>query len=76
MIIDEELRAKVEPYLPKDYQKKGADQTGFSRSMIYKVLHEGQDNVTVSDWLIHTALKNKRVKERAEKKLSLIAKQL
>lgn len=76
MIITEELRAKLLPHLPDDYQKQGSEATGFSRSMIYKVLHEEQENEKIYDWLIHTALKTKRMKELKEKKRMKITEQL
>jgi len=76
MIITEELRNKIVLHLPSDYQKQGEDATGYSRSMIYKVLHEGHSNKKIAKWLIHTALKIKAQKEKETKELSAIAKQL
>jgi hypothetical protein len=76
MIITEELRAKILLHLPADYQKQGADATGFSRSMIYKVLHEEQENDTIAEWLIDTAQNIKKQKDKTHKKLSGIAEQL
>lgn len=76
MIITEEVRTKILLHLPKDYQKQGAEATGHSRSMIYKVLHEGQENEKIATWLITTAANAKKLKEKNQKKLSHIAEQL
>ena len=76
MIITEKLRNKILLHLPEDYQKRGNEATGYSRSMIYKVLHEGQENDIIANWLFNTALKIKKEKEQADKTLSAIAKQL
>lgn len=62
MIIDNELREKLAAHLPDDYLKQGSEETGYSRSMIYKVMHEGHKNKTIADWLIETALKVKNEK--------------
>jgi hypothetical protein len=76
MIITEELRAKILLHLPKDYQKRGQEATGFSRSMIYKVLHEGQQNDLIAEWLMSTARKIKTERQKSNHKLSKIAQQL
>lgn len=76
MIITEKLRAKILLHLPKDYQKQGEEETGFSRSMIYKVLHEGQDNDMIAEWLINKAHHIKLKKKKRSHKLSRIASQL
>jgi hypothetical protein len=72
MIIDNELRAKIAVYLPADYVKQCAEDTGYSKSMIHKVMHEEADNTTISEWLIHTALKIKN----HQSELLQISKQL
>ncbi len=76
MIIDKELRAKLVKHLPDDYQKQGSKATGFSRSMIYKVLHEQVQNQVVLDWLIHAALANKERKAELIRRQAKLAKQL
>jgi hypothetical protein len=76
MIITEELRNKILLHLPDDYQKQGSEATGYSKSMVYKVLHEGHSNDAIAEWLTHTALKAKREKEKNQNKLAQIAKQL
>ncbi len=76
MIITEELRAKILLHLPEDYQKQGAEAISYSRSMIYKVLHEGHDNDIIAEWLINTAKEEKARKERKHKSLIKIAEQL
>lgn len=76
MIIDQELRKKLIEHLPDDYQKQGNEATGFSRSMIYKVLHEGAENDTIYDWLVSTALKAKKKKDQETARRAAIAKQL
>lgn len=76
MIITEELRNKILLHLPDDYQKQGNEATGYSKSMIYKVLYEGHENDIIANWLFNTALKIKKEKKEAEKSLSAIAKQL
>lgn len=76
MIITEELRNKILLHLPSDYQKQGEDATGYSRSMIYKVLHEGHGNEVIAKWLVHAAVENKKKKEKSQKELSSISKQL
>jgi hypothetical protein len=76
MIIDEELRNKLVEHLPNDYAKRGEESTGYSRSMIYKVLHEEHDNSTIADWLILTAMKEKKAKEKKLGKRDEIIKQL
>jgi hypothetical protein len=76
MIITDELRAKILLHLPNDYQSQGSKETGYSRSMIYKVLHEKQDNHIIAKWLINKAKELKLAKEKADHKLSKIALQL
>lgn len=76
MIITEKVRNKILLHLPDDYQKQGNEATGFSRSMIYKVLYEGHENDTIANWLLRTALEIKKQKEESDKHLSAIAKQL
>jgi hypothetical protein len=76
MIITEKVRNKILLHLPKDYQKQGEEETGFSRSMIYKVLHEEQENDTIALWLISKAKVEKELKEQTAHKLSKIAEQL
>jgi hypothetical protein len=63
MIIDIELRAKIAVYLPADYVKQCAEATGYSKSMIHKVMHEEADNSVIAEWLINTALKFKTQQE-------------
>jgi hypothetical protein len=63
MIIDIELRAKIAVYLPADYVKQCAEATGYSKSMIHKVMHEEADNTVIAEWLINTALKIKGQQE-------------
>lgn len=76
MIITEKLRTKILLHLPDDYQKRGHEATGFSRSMIYKVLHEEHENDVIARWLLDTAVEFKKAKEETTKELSSIAKQL
>lgn len=76
MIITEEYRNKILLHLPKDYQKQGAEATGYSKAMIYKVLHEEQENEVIATWLITTADAIKKKQEKLKKKLSHIAEQL
>lgn len=76
MIITEELRAKILLHLPADYLKKGKEETGYSKSMIYKVLHEGHENDTISQWLVATAKTGKVNKEKSHKSIYKIASQL
>jgi hypothetical protein len=59
MIIDNELRAKIAPFLPADYVKQCAEATGFSKSMVHKVMHDGQENIDIAEWLINTAAQMK-----------------
>lgn len=76
MIITEELRAKILLHLPDDYQKRGAEALGYSRSMIYKVLHEGNENDEIAEWLFKTSKAEKERKEKVHRSLSKIAEQL
>ncbi len=76
MIIDSELRKKLTRHLPSDYQKQGAKATGFSRSMIYKVLSGLVEQDEIAEWLIHKALQIKNDKDKKRSKLSEIAKEL
>jgi hypothetical protein len=72
MIIDNELREKLVGHLPDDYLKQGSEATGYSRSMIYKVMHDGYENQIIAEWLVTTALKVKNDREQ----LLQISKQL
>jgi len=76
MIITEEVRTKILLHLPKDYQKQGNLATGYSKAMIYKVLHEGQANEEIAKWLIETAAAEKKKKDKAHKNLARLAEQL
>lgn len=76
MIITEKLRAKILLHLPSDYQKQGAEVTGYSRSMIYKVLHEGYENDKIATWLLSISKHTKEAREKTDHELSKLAQQL
>jgi hypothetical protein len=76
MIITQEVRAKILLHLPKDYQKQGNRATGYSKAMIYKVLHEEQPNEAIAEWLMKAAASEKKKREKAHKNLARLAEQL
>ena len=45
MTITEELRKRIAPHLPDGFRGIIAQQTGYSESMVSKVLNEGRPNV-------------------------------
>lgn len=76
MTITEELRKRIAPHLPDSFRGIIALQTGYSESMVSKVLNEGQPNAKIAAALIELAKKTKEEKEREQERLNRLADQL
>ncbi len=76
MTITEELRKRIAPHLPDSFRGIIAKQTGYSESMVSKVLNEGQYNVKIAAALIELAKKTKEEKEKEQERLQRLADQL
>lgn len=73
MTITDDLRKRITPHLPDSFRGIIAKQTGYSESMVSKVLNEGQYNVKIAAALIELAKKNKEEKEREQERLKRLA---
>lgn len=76
MTITEELRKRIAPHLPDSFRGIIAKQTGYSESMVSKVLNEEQPNVKIAAALIELAKKTKEEKEKELERLRRLADQL
>jgi hypothetical protein len=76
MTISEEQRKRISMHLPDTFRAIIAEKTGYSQSMVSKVLHNGQPNAVVAEALIELAMKTKLEKEKEHKRLSRLAEQL
>ncbi len=76
MTITEDLRKRITPHLPDSFRGIIAKQTGYSESMVSKVLNEGQPNVKIAAALIELAKKTKEENEKEQQRLKAIADQL
>ncbi|MBI3232020.1 MAG: hypothetical protein HYZ51_03005 [Candidatus Doudnabacteria bacterium] len=76
MTITEELRNRIAPHLPDSFRGIIAKQTGYSESMVSKVLNEGQPNVKIAAALIELARKTKEENEKEQERLKRLADQL
>ncbi len=76
MTITDDLRKRITPHLPDSFRGIIAKQTGYSESMVSKVLNEGQPNVKIVAALIELAKKSKEENEKEQERLNRLADQL
>jgi hypothetical protein len=76
MTITEELRKRIAPHLPDGFRGIIAQQTGYSESMVSKVLNEGRPNVKIAAALLELAKQTKEENEKELERLKRLADQL